>query len=183
MPTLRIISGSLKGRKITAPKSPIEPTKGIVKESLFNIIGSDISGKSFLDLYSGSGNVAIEAYSRGAGFITMVESNPICVKALQNNINSLQIKGNIIVEDVFLYLQKKSGTPFDYIFADPPYDDKIHHHLLSTLVISSFVNQSTIIILESSSKLEIKEIPPPLLLSDQRKYGITLLSFFSIKQV
>jgi len=175
----RIISGSLKGRHIKVPKTSVEPTKDIVKESLFNILG-EVTRKSFVDLYAGSGNVGIEALSRGAGLVTFVESNPAHIRVIRENLSLFQLEADLIQSDVIYFLRSYSGMPVDYIFLDPPYRDFDYDSLLATLSGSKLVSTTSLIILEHHEKQAICLTKSRFYESDHRKYGSTLLRFIHL---
>ena len=123
---MRIIAGKHKSRLIHSPKGVnLRPTSDRVKESLFGILGGFIIGKYALDLFSGTGNLGIEALSRGARSCVFVDNNPRCVTAIKKNLDSLGIKNNteVALKDVFKYLNEANakGVKFDLIFLDPPY--------------------------------------------------------------
>ncbi|MCX8059381.1 MAG: RsmD family RNA methyltransferase [Spirochaetes bacterium] len=84
-----IISGKYKGRKIFIPKTNIRPTTNLVREALFSIIGNNIEGKSFLDVFAGSGIIGIEALSRGASYVTFVDLNRIATNTIKRNLNNI----------------------------------------------------------------------------------------------
>lgn len=178
---MRIITGSHKGREIEIPKTEIEPTKGFVKEALFNIIGDQLVGKSFLDLCAGSGNVGIEALSRGAEHVIFVDMNEKCIQTIKRNLSILKLNGQVLKQDMFHFLKDTAENRFDYFFADPPYHDNVHKDLLLSIVHSHLLKPDSIIILEHLSKTKLIKIPQQLSCTDQRIYGITSLSFFKVK--
>ncbi len=119
---VRIIGGEWRSRSITLPdSSDVRPTPDRVRETVFNWLGQDLSGKNCLDLFAGSGAMGFEAASRGAAQVVMVESNPEVLKSLRANIHTLgapQIR--LAPMDALKFLD--SGRQlFDVIFVDPPY--------------------------------------------------------------
>ncbi|HEO65355.1 MAG TPA: 16S rRNA (guanine(966)-N(2))-methyltransferase RsmD, partial [Spirochaetes bacterium] len=175
---MRIIAGSHKGQIIQVPKALIEPTKESVKEALFNILGQDITNKSFLDLFSGSGNLGIEALSRGADQCTFVDNNRMCAEMIAKNLSRLKLEGKILGQDAFRFI-KNSHTPFDYIFADPPYHGNLSESLLVSLSESPLLCPTSLIVVEHLAQKTIENIPSSLYCVDQRVYGITSLSFYT----
>lgn len=126
---MRIIAGLYKSRVLKAPPgSKTRPTSDRLRETLFNVLAPRISGARFLDLYSGSGAVALEALSRGAVEITCVESAPPAAKIIRANLQLLniapgagfRIEGDLVAG--FLRKATGAGRKFDLIFLDPPYD-------------------------------------------------------------
>ena len=124
---MRIIAGSLKAKKIEGPKTDkTRPTLDRVKEALFSIIMSKIDNADVLDLFSGTGNLAIESISRGAKFALINDDKNICISTILNNIKltNLQNYVKITKRDYTKCLEKiiKDEMSFDIIFLDPPYD-------------------------------------------------------------
>jgi 16S rRNA (guanine(966)-N(2))-methyltransferase RsmD len=123
---MRIIGGDAKGRRIHSPKrSKIRPTSDGIKESLFNIL-PEVSEKSFLDLFAGTGNVGIEALSRGASKVVFIEKNAVMANSIKRNLEEFGLSGKyeILTTEAskgIRQLQKRRER-FDYLFADPPYE-------------------------------------------------------------
>ncbi len=177
---MRIISGSHKGRKLQVPKTDIEPTKDMVKEAVFNILGAEIIGKKFIDLFSGSGNIGIEALSRGAKEVFFVESNFKCVEVINQNLEQLGLYGKVIRQNVLQFLKQPQAVQFDFIFADPPYHKKYYEKILELLATNPLVHSNSQIILEHHTLESLSTIPKQLIFIDKRCYGITGLSFYSV---
>ncbi len=118
---MRIIAGRAKGYIIKVPQGEVRPTQDRVREALFNILGSLIEGARVLDLYCGSGSVGLEALSRGAANVRMVDaSRASCIMAKQNLHHSKLAGGSIVQSDCLSFIKRDSGR-YDIIFADPPY--------------------------------------------------------------
>ena len=121
---MRIISGSLKGRRITAPKKlPVRPTTDRSKEALFNILNNwvEFSEIRVLDLFSGTGNISYEFGSRGVSDIVAVDQNKYCTRFIEETSTHFNLNVAVVCKNVFDYL-KKPHQSFDVVFADPPYD-------------------------------------------------------------
>nr|MDE7439293.1 23S rRNA (adenine(2030)-N(6))-methyltransferase RlmJ [Clostridia bacterium] len=117
---MRIISGKYRGRVLCEFKGEdIRPTADRVKESLFNIISSRVSGARVLDMFCGSGNLGIECISRGAEFVHFNDVSKDSIALLKKNLNKIEGNYNITCCDFFLCL--KAGAKYDLIFIDPPY--------------------------------------------------------------
>jgi 16S rRNA (guanine966-N2)-methyltransferase len=179
---MRIIGGEARGRIIRLPAgSHIRPTADRVKESLFNILHS-VEGSSFLDLFAGSGNVGLEALSRGARFATFVEKDLRLVRTLEESLVHLGFatRAEVIPADAERGLGRlvQKGNRFDIIFADPPYDQGL---VLSTLVcpdIRKALTENGIIVLQHSAREKPEGFQAqPWVVADQRRYGDTVLSF------
>lgn len=118
---MRIIAGKAKGYTIKTPRSEVRPTQDRVREALFNILGPLIEGARVLDLYSGSGSVALEALSRGAASARMVDvARASCAMARLNLGRSKLAGGSVVQSDCLQFVQRDAGK-YDIIFADPPY--------------------------------------------------------------
>ena len=125
---MRIISGSLRSRSLTAPQGlDTRPTSDRLRETLFNVLAPRIEGAVFADLYAGSGAVGIEALSRGAALVTFVERAPATLSVLRGNLAKLGLTNGFRVQagsvKAFLKRLKPDGrSGFDLVFLDPPYD-------------------------------------------------------------
>lgn len=121
---IRIIGGSLRGRKIKTPKGlATRPVLARVREALFNVLG-DIAGYRVLDLYAGTGAVGIEAISRGAGSAVFVDSGLHQCRLIRESLAALGIGGEIVRANAVAAVGKlgKAQRQFDFVFADPPYE-------------------------------------------------------------
>ena len=171
---MRIISGKFKGRKLNIPKNfLIRPTTDRFKESLFSIINSEkysskIDGKYFLDLCSGSGGIGIEAFSRGAKKVYMIDKNQDAINLINKNLSKIELN-NEIGKNLFVLKQdiskiKKLQLPqFDFIYLDPPYSSNIYSIVLKNILDNKIFNNKGIILIETDkliniAKLNLKEI-------------------------
>ncbi|MBT8294816.1 MAG: RsmD family RNA methyltransferase [Gramella sp.] len=176
---MRIISGTHKGRRITAPsKLPVRPTTDVAKEALFNILNNHyhISTVSVLDLFSGTGNISYEFAARGAENITAVDANYDCVKFIKKTSSELGFPITTIKSDVFKYLEK-APVKADIIFADPPYNlEKEEFTTIVRLVFEkSLLNEDGQLILEHSKHTDLSDVEN---FREARKYGSSVFSFF-----
>ena len=140
---MRIVSGKFKGRRIKAPKNlPVRPTTDMAKESLFNIINNEyyFDKLTVLDLFSGTGNIAIEFASRGAPQITAVDKHSACIKQINDLNREFDTDITTYRMDVFKYLDQ-AATKYKLIFADPPYD--FSQELFESIVQKVFDNNRT----------------------------------------
>ena len=121
---VRIIAGTYRSRRIIAPPEEItRPTSDRLRETLFNVISADVPGSTFLDLFAGSGAVALEALSRGAEAVYAVESHKKAVRVIEENLRSLGIREGVtvIAAEVSHALRQLGRERFDLVFIDPPY--------------------------------------------------------------
>jgi 16S rRNA (guanine966-N2)-methyltransferase len=181
---MKIIGGDARGRPIRLPrKCRIRPTADRVKKSLFDIL-HPITEKSFLDLFAGSGNVGLEALSRGAHFSIFVEKDLLLVKAIEVGLSQLGFseRAEVIALDVGRGLEclVQRGTLFDIVFADPPYDEGLARETLQWLGREDLLTDNGIVVLQHSvrEKLEGSQVQG-LVIADQRRYGDTMLSFLT----
>ncbi len=179
---MRIISGKYKGRQLTSFKADhIRPTMDRVKETLFNKLMHDIEGSRVLDLFAGTGNLGIEALSRYAQHVTFVELNPKSIDIINKNLDLLKVPDEdcqVIKKDVLRYVKSYSGEPFDIVFIDPPFTEKIADQVMKAVGESSLFGDSTIIAIESIKQEHIGDTYSELECFDRQNYGDKSLSLF-----
>lgn len=178
---MRVISGRLKGRQLVSFKAEhIRPTTDRVKESVFNILRNDIEGRRILDLFSGTGNLGIEALSRGAASVECVESHKGSLRIIRENLQKLGITGEvrIVAQDVFKYLRAYKGEAFHVVFVDPPFTEEIAHQCMEALAKSSVVAVGGVVVIESRSHERIDDQYDGFRLLDRREFGDKKASFF-----
>jgi 16S rRNA (guanine(966)-N(2))-methyltransferase RsmD len=152
---VRVISGSLRGRKLLPPQGfDVRPTTDKVKESAFNIIQFRVPGARVLDLFAGSGQLGIEAVSRGAELVTFVEKDDASLKVLLKNTGILPDGSFETVKSDALYFLKNlsASRQYDIIFADPPYDTDLLDRALAAIEKADALAPGGIIICESRRK-------------------------------
>ncbi|MEK6556654.1 MAG: 16S rRNA (guanine(966)-N(2))-methyltransferase RsmD [Bdellovibrionota bacterium] len=178
---MRIISGKLKGRRLKSFKADhIRPTTDRVKETLFNILMSDVPDARVLDLFSGTGNLAIEAWSRGAKYVEAVELNKKSIFIIRDNLKELGIEKEIkiVASDVFKYVKSYKGEPFDLVFVDPPFTEKIAHSSMEAIALSRVCRPGGVVIIESSAQERIDDEYKSFKLLDRREFGDKSASIF-----
>ena len=184
---MRISAGKFKGRLLKSPSGKkIRPTSAKVKEAFFNIIGGCFENINFLDLFSGTGSIGLEALSRGAECAFFVENNRFSLEALRKNIEftGIQARAQILPLDVrrALQLLSKKKESFEIIYIDPPYDYQEVTKILNYLHREGLVKEGGIIGVERSSQKgragEIGLEKVPFHLWKKRAYGNTLLLIF-----
>ncbi len=180
---MRIISGTHKGKRLTAPKKlPVRPTTDMAKEALFNILNNRFyfNELKVLDLFSGTGNISYEFASRGVDDITAIDAFPGCVQYISKTARELDFSIRAIKADVFKYLER-STERFDLIFADPPYAFETSEFLkIPDLVFQKeMLLEDGVLIVEHSEQTDLSAHPR---FSEQRKYGGSIFSFFETNE-
>jgi 16S rRNA (guanine(966)-N(2))-methyltransferase RsmD len=180
---MRVIGGNARGRRLKVPKGQTtRPTAARVKEALFNILPHDLSGARVLDLFAGTGNLTIEALSRGAAAAIMVDSSFESGKVIRENLRRLHLTDRtkiwIMPATRALRLLARHGDTFDMIFLDPPYDRQWIDRTLQIIAQEKLLRGSGMVIAEHSIREDVEPRYDSLALHDQRRYGGTLVSFF-----
>lgn len=180
---MRITGGNLKGRTIKCPDGVIRPAMDRMRESVFAILG-DLAGKSWLDLFSGSGTIAIEAVSRGATHVELCEKDKIKVKTVLDNVSitekEMGVKINCHFMAVELFLKRCKGK-FDYIFFDPPFPYKFHEQLVEEAGQRQLLNQGGFIMVHRPEEHFMPDEIGNLKRVDQRIYGRSIVDFYTYK--
>ena len=154
---MRVIAGSRRSIRLTTVKGDkVRPTTDRIKETLFNILQPDVPGASFLDLFSGSGAIGIEALSRGAKEAVLVEQERDALACIWANLKATRFETEAQVKagDVLAVLRTLQHAPFDLIFMDPPYDLSLEERVLEVLSKASYVDEYTKIIVEASAETD-----------------------------
>jgi 16S rRNA (guanine(966)-N(2))-methyltransferase RsmD len=177
---MRIISGTHKGRRLIAPRNlPVRPTTDFAKEGLFNILRNryDLETLTVLDLFAGTGNISYEFASRGAPHITAVDAHYGCIQFMEKVSNDFNFPITAIKADVLRFLDTAT-TPFDLIFADPPYDFDVQQltEIVSKIFQKELLTTDGILIIEHGKHTSLSELEH---FQEFRKYGSSVFSFFS----
>jgi 16S rRNA (guanine966-N2)-methyltransferase len=178
---MRVISGKFKGRQLVEFEAThIRPTTDRVKETLFNKLMGQIEDARVLDLFSGTGNLAIECLSRGAAWVDLVESHKKSLEIIRQNLTKLKITQDFKIHslDVFRYIAGYTAQPYDIVIADPPFTQSLAHDLAAKIGLSALLGPQSIFVIESSSKERLDENYPGLNRLDQRVFGDKHLTFF-----
>jgi len=178
---MRVIGGEAKGRRLfSVPGQTTRPITDRVKEALFDILAGRVQGARFLDLFAGTGGVGIEALSRGAHKAIFVERDERALATLRRNLSITQLasRAQVVRRDVFKFIADYEGEPFDIIYVAPPQYQGLWAKTLRALDGSTLLIPGTLVIAQIHPKeyepLELRQ----LILTDQRKYGSTLLCFY-----
>lgn len=183
----RIISGSARGRRLKTPTGDAtRPTSDRVREALFSALDSrlgSLHGVRLLDLYAGSGAVALEAISRGAEAVTAVESDRRTAGIVTENARTLGFADQVqvLAQRVERVLDRPAAEPFDVVFADPPYplEQAQVEQVLSLLVSNGWLADPGVLVLERSARSVEPRWPEPLDLDSRKAYGETVLWYVS----
>lgn len=151
---MRIIAGTARSLPLrTIDGIDTRPTTDRIKETLFNMLQNEVPGSYFLDLFAGSGQIGLEAVSRGAKFAVFVENNKKAAACIEENIRFTKFtkETKLIQSDVLTALRSLEGKyQFDVIFMDPPYGQEYEKNVLDYLKQSSLIHEDTLIIVEAS---------------------------------
>ena len=185
MGTIRIIAGRFRGRLLRVPDAPgLRPTGSRVREALFNILGQDLTGRSVLDLYAGTGALGLEAVSRGSPRVVLVESDRTLAQGLRRTAETLGVAGSVRivagrVDDV-LRARTIQG-PFDVVLADPPYGAVEPAGLADAVAAAAVLARDGVLVVETARVRGPVEPPRALQLARTERYGGTSLLFFKYR--
>jgi 16S rRNA (guanine966-N2)-methyltransferase len=167
----RIVGGSRGGRRLVMPSGRrTRPTSERMREGLFSSLGADVSGRSFLDLYAGSGAVGLEAASRGAAPVVLVERDPSALRALRTNVAALELPGVAVHAQPVSAFLAADAVEFDVVFLDPPYADDVAGVLL-TLATRGWLAAGATVVVERASRGSPPTWPDGIAFDRSRRYG------------
>lgn len=180
---MRIITGSARGIPLsTLPGDNTRPTLEKAKEAIFSMLQFDIEGRRVLDLFAGSGQMALEALSRGAADAVLVDSSRQAVEVIKKNAQKTRLDGKclVICADYATYL-KGENNPFDIVFLDPPYASDYIEKSLGILWENNLLKQSSILVLESD-KGDLPIDSERFTLVRKNKYGIAYIYVLNVNR-
>ena len=180
---MRVIGGTFRGRRLAAPSGlGVRPTPDRVREALFDILGDRAKGSAFLDLFAGSGAVGIEALSRGAGPVLLVENERAALLAIDRNLEALEVRDRVLVLREgwpgALVRGARSG-PFSIVFADPPFARAPYAAILESLMAPGILGADARIILEHELRLGVPERVGELQRTRVARYGRVGLAIYT----
>jgi 16S rRNA (guanine966-N2)-methyltransferase len=188
MSGLRVISGKARGRKLrSVPGNATRPITDRAKESLFDILGADVIGSSFLDLFAGTGSVGIEALSRGAAFVRFIDIQRQAIDTIGANLalTGLEQGADVLRQDAFSLLGRPADRAFDYVFIAPPqYKELWQKALLALDAQPDWLSADAWVIVQIHPvEYDQKQVSAELSLQhlsefDQRRYGSVLFVFY-----
>ena len=179
---MRIVGGEARGRPLRAvPGSGTRPTADRVRQSLFDALGQRMDGLAVLDLYAGTGALALEAISRGAARALLVESDARACAAIFHNIAALKYEDRcrVLRGDLPQALQQVRGERFDLVFSDPPYALRAAQPTLEALAENGVLAPGARVVLEMDRREPSPAPPPGVRLTDERRYRDTRVLVFS----
>ena len=177
----RIISGSAGGRRLRTTSGPgTRPTTDRVREALFSSLESRgvVKGAHVMDLYAGSGALGLEAASRGAASVLLVESHRATARVIRRNVADLGVRGARVEADSVEHALDRAATlRYDLVLADPPYDvtERDLGRVLELLVRHDWLAEEAVVVVERSSRSPQPPWPTGLVADDERRYGETTL--------
>ena len=175
---MRVITGSAKGKRLVTPEGrDVRPTPERVKEGIFSALQFDLEGRRVLDLFAGSGQLSVEALSRGAAVATMVDSSAVSVKAVKNNIESCGFgdRARIIQSDYAAFCAM-SDEVFDVVFLDPPYNAGILMPALKAVL--PLVSDYGFIVCEHPPEVEVEQSVGGFSVWRSYRYGKVLVTVY-----
>ena len=179
---LRIIGGDWRSRKLRFPDAGgVRPTPARTRETLFNWLNFHIAGSDCLDLFAGSGALGLEALSRGAGRVTLVDHTPALARALRDNLRLLKSdNGDVACAEVENYLRHRDRAPFDIVFMDPPFRQGWLEKLFPLLEHEAWINPGGWVYVEHESESPTPAVPASWHLHRQKSAGQVTYSLFRV---
>ena len=179
---MRIITGKAKGIKLkTLEGDNTRPTAERVKEAVFSMLQFNIEGRSVLDLFSGSGQMALEALSRGAASATLVDKSRDAIAVIKDNAQKTRLNEScrIVMADYLDFLKRSRGIQFDIVFLDPPYAQGFYLPAIKAMLDNKILKPTSIIVCESADASPFEkdaELMSNLEIEKQVRYGSVLIT-------
>jgi 16S rRNA (guanine966-N2)-methyltransferase len=182
---MRIIAGTARGRRLLTPRTrSIRPTADRVRESIFNVLGQALNGEEVLDLFAGTGALALEALSRGAAKAVLVDRDRESVRLCEANARMLGFGGRVHVlalsVDQALKRLERDGERFDLILADPPYAARVVPKIVGTLGAGALLNPGGILCVEHDKRESAQSTAGRLGKVDERRFGDSVVSIYRV---
>ena len=179
---MRVITGSARGRRLKTPETyDIRPTTDNVKEAVFNIIQFDVEGRRVLDLFAGTGQLGIEALSRGAAEAVFIDRDREAVKIVKENLKACSLQAAVRQEDALSALRRDER--FDLIFVDPPYDAGLYGPVLETIKSVDKLTDGGIIICEARVNEPLPDLEAPYGRRKEYRYGKVKIAVYTKEKV
>ena len=185
---MRIITGKAKGIKLnTLEGQETRPTAERVKEAIFSMIQFDIEGRKVLDLFAGSGQMGLEAVSRGAEHAVMVDRSKNAIKIIESNASKTKLASqcSIVNADAIDFIKRNHGKKFDVIFIDPPYASGLYAPVLLELKKADMLKSTSLIICENDYEgliSENKDLENIYKIKKMSKYSKTVITVLEVSE-
>lgn len=167
---MRVITGVAGGRKLKSPEgADVRPTADQVKQAIFNILQFDLEGRRVLDLFGGTGQLGIEALSRGAREAVFTDHAKSSVLLIRENLKRCGLEGKVLQTDALAYLA--GGEKFDVIFIDPPYDSGLYTAVLERINAVDNLTEGGIIVCEARAGTDLPMMKEPYHKVREKRYG------------
>ena len=177
---MRVITGSVRGRKLREPEGmDIRPTTDQVKEALFNIVQFDVEGRRVLDVFAGTGQLGIEALSRGAASCLFLDESKKAVDIINDNLSRCGFKAQVQRCDSLGYIRGLGSESFDLIFIDPPYGKGLENKAVEAIVEFDILAKGGIMAIETRKEETVKAVPPEYGSTKEYRYGKIKLTVIS----
>lgn len=172
---MRVIAGSARSLKLVTPEGmDTRPTSDRIKETLFNILQTQISGSIVIDIFAGSGALGIEALSRGARHAYFIENNATAYRCIQDNLRFTKLgdKASVLKQDAAVALELINEKDVDLIVIDPPYQKCYEERILRQLALMNYVSTETLIVMETSKQYPVASdfLPPEFIITREKTY-------------
>ncbi len=180
---MRVITGTARGRKLQTPAgTAVRPTSDMVKEAVFSIVQFEVEGALVLDLFAGSGQMGIEALSRGARSCVFVDNAKDSLAAVRENLRHCNLTANakVVAGDAIVFLRDYRGEPFDIAFLDPPYAKGLLPAAL--IALSEHMTPSGVVLCETDRDTALPETAGNLMFKKQYRYGQTKIVQYRIRE-
>lgn len=189
--TMRVIGGSFKGRIIPFEKKlkGAEATSQRLKKALFSILGEDLTGKTFLDLYSGTGQIGLEALSRGSHLVVFNDSDRNRYQFVKDIVHLWELSGRSLHYNIdaarCIKVCGERGVVFDVVFCDPPFEKiagfpQVYDTILKAIAESTIIHEASIVLVQHYHTNTLPESIGRLIKKDTRKYGTNSLSIYKV---
>jgi len=180
---MRISAGEHRGRRLRSPKgSRTRPTSDLLRQAIFNVLGSTIRGARILDLFAGTGALGLEALSRGAASATFVERDRQALDSLRANVRELDFstQARVLAGEALATLNQlaAAGDRFDCVLLDPPYAGDLGVRALETLAPGGILSENAVLIVQAFHKSEFPQQTGVLSRVWQRRYGESRLTVY-----
>lgn len=183
---MRVITGSARGHKLRTPEGrSTRPTTDKIKESLFNMLAPELYDCEFLDLFSGSGAIGIEALSRGAKSAVFSDISTECIELIKSNLKFTKLfeKAEVYKQEAIALVQElgRKGRQFDLIFLDPPYESGMAMPVLEAIVKHAVLKKDGLIVVERASECPLSPVEG-LKITREKKYSKTTMTFLTMEE-